>query len=304
MSDSKSALTGFEQPRAILKKISRPKHEKNDKYHKIFKRVPADENLIEHFSCAYFGDILLQGCLYISANWFCFYSKILGRVKLIEIPLESVIEITRRRTAFVIPNAIGIRTKQNKYVFGSLLSRDNTFKLMNNVWRLFSANRPIVQPSQGLGEIEDEEDKDNVIETGDNENDSDESSNNSGRRMCHKNRTPSIIFKRQSCCTSEVKIGDRKSVHPISFLTRIWLGICFILVIILSLLAFYQTLKVFDLQTKLELGTGHSYSSMKTDYAVNVHNLREVLKSNVDALKAIGDSIHSITEEQTEESNS
>ena len=52
----------------------------------------------------------------------------------IEIPVANVINITREKTAFIIPNAIGIRTAEEKYVFGSLLSRDSTFKLMRRVW--------------------------------------------------------------------------------------------------------------------------------------------------------------------------
>ena len=45
------------------------------------------------YSCAFFGDILLQGYLYISQNWFCFYSKILGHEKLVSM-LESKTRVT------------------------------------------------------------------------------------------------------------------------------------------------------------------------------------------------------------------
>lgn len=39
-------------------------------------------------------------------------------------------------TAFVIPNAIQITTRTAKYTFTSFLSRDTTFDVMYNVWRL------------------------------------------------------------------------------------------------------------------------------------------------------------------------
>lgn len=39
-------------------------------------------------------------------------------------------------TAFVIPNAIQITTRQAKYTFTSFLSRDTTFDVMYNIWRL------------------------------------------------------------------------------------------------------------------------------------------------------------------------
>ena len=39
-------------------------------------------------------------------------------------------------TAFVIPNAIQITTRQTKYTFTSFLARDTTFDVMYNIWRL------------------------------------------------------------------------------------------------------------------------------------------------------------------------
>jgi len=31
------------------------------------------------YHCAFVGDVLFQGVLYVTQNWFCFYSKLLGR---------------------------------------------------------------------------------------------------------------------------------------------------------------------------------------------------------------------------------
>ena len=39
-------------------------------------------------------------------------------------------------TAFVIPNAIQITTRQAKYTFASFLSRDTTYDVIVNIWRL------------------------------------------------------------------------------------------------------------------------------------------------------------------------
>lgn len=39
-------------------------------------------------------------------------------------------------TAFVIPNAIQITTRQAKYAFASFLSRDTTYDVIHNIWRL------------------------------------------------------------------------------------------------------------------------------------------------------------------------
>lgn len=47
-------------------------------------------------------------------------------------------------TAFVIPNAIQITTRQAKYTFASFLSRDTTYDVIANIWRL-------ARPDEGLG---------------------------------------------------------------------------------------------------------------------------------------------------------
>ncbi|KAJ8304717.1 hypothetical protein KUTeg_018300 [Tegillarca granosa] len=92
-------------------------------------------NLNTDFSCAFLGDILLQGSLYVSENWFCFHSKLPGRGRLLEIPMEKVISITREKTALIIPNAIGFQTAEEKYVFGSFISRDSTYKFLVSQWK-------------------------------------------------------------------------------------------------------------------------------------------------------------------------
>lgn len=90
-------------------------------------------NLISDYSCALIGDILLQGNLYITKNYFAFYSNVFGYVTKLLIPILSVEKITKEKTARIIPNAVGISTSEDKHVFGSLMSRDTTYRYMNKV---------------------------------------------------------------------------------------------------------------------------------------------------------------------------
>ena len=39
-------------------------------------------------------------------------------------------------TALVIPNAIGVYTSKERYTFASLISRDSTFDVLMNIWRI------------------------------------------------------------------------------------------------------------------------------------------------------------------------
>ena len=50
--------------------------------------------------------------------------------------MYDVTALDKRMTAFVIPNAIQLTTRTIKYTFTSFLSRDTTFDVIYNVWRL------------------------------------------------------------------------------------------------------------------------------------------------------------------------
>lgn len=101
---------------------------------------------IVDYSCALIADILLQGHLYISPNYFAFYSNVFGYVTKILIPTSSVVQITKEKTAYMFPNAIGVTTLDDRHVFGSFLSRENAFQLMNSVWK---KNTESVAPVEG-----------------------------------------------------------------------------------------------------------------------------------------------------------
>lgn len=97
-------------------------------------QVPAEERVLNYYSCALVADILLQGHLYITPNYFGFYSNVFGYVTKLLIPTVSVLKISKEKTARIIPNAVAIVTEDHRHVFCSLLSRDSTFKLMKQVW--------------------------------------------------------------------------------------------------------------------------------------------------------------------------
>ncbi|XP_068238772.1 uncharacterized protein [Palaemon carinicauda] len=106
------------------------------KFMRHFGDAPPSERVLNYFACALVSDILLQGTLYITPNYFAFYSKIFGHVSRLLIPISQVASVQKERTAKIIPNAVGLQTIDGKsYVFGSLLSRDSTYKLMTHLWK-------------------------------------------------------------------------------------------------------------------------------------------------------------------------
>ncbi|XP_064618571.1 uncharacterized protein LOC135482467 isoform X2 [Lineus longissimus] len=182
----------------------------NDKFHKVFKSVAEEEELIKQFSCAFVSDILLQGTLYITENLFCFHSKIVGKRKLIEIPVEKVVAITREKTAFIIPNAIGVVTDTDKYVFGSLISRDNTYRLMYSTWikNAGGAGLPIkediIDLDIGAPEIE-------SYSSPENNNFLDVQRTDSGTGIDLESTTDSDLGSCASCCSTNLEVDSKQS---------------------------------------------------------------------------------------------
>lgn len=111
-------------------------NKRNADFHELFPNIPEGDYLIEDYGCALQREILIQGRLYISENHICFHANIFGWITDLSIPMYEITHLEKRMTAFVIPNAIQITTRQAKYVFASFLSRDTTFDVIYNIWRL------------------------------------------------------------------------------------------------------------------------------------------------------------------------
>ncbi|CAG0912346.1 unnamed protein product [Notodromas monacha] len=148
-------------------------HVKSSKYRqrKFLRNFNKQDRLINDFSCALVSDILLQGHLYISENYFAFHSNVFGYITKLLIPLSSVERVTKEKTAKIIPNAVGVVTFTHKYVFGSLLSRDTTFGIMTRVWKqhtpqepteAIAIQAPIAEDDSGSGGLNGEEEEEEV----------------------------------------------------------------------------------------------------------------------------------------------
>jgi hypothetical protein len=66
----------------------------------------------------------------------------------LSIPIYEITTLEKKMTAFVIPNAIQLSTRQAKYTFASFLSRDTTFDVIYNIWRLARPEDAIGSRSQ------------------------------------------------------------------------------------------------------------------------------------------------------------
>uniref|UniRef100_A0A670Z5G7 GRAM domain containing 2A n=1 Tax=Pseudonaja textilis TaxID=8673 RepID=A0A670Z5G7_PSETE len=106
----------------------------NSQYHKLFKDIPTEERVVKVCSCALQRDILIQGRLYISPNWLCFYANLFGKDIKVVIPVVSVQLIKKHKTARLLPNGLAITTNASrKYIFVSLISRDSVYDVLRRV---------------------------------------------------------------------------------------------------------------------------------------------------------------------------
>lgn len=71
------------------------------------------------------------------------------------IAFTDIISIEKRSTAGIFPNAIQISTLQAKHVFASFISRDTTYELVVNIWRL---THPLIQTTAHGVEIAEDDD--------------------------------------------------------------------------------------------------------------------------------------------------
>ncbi|PWN29937.1 GRAM-domain-containing protein, partial [Jaminaea rosea] len=115
---------------------------RNSDFHALFPSVPDDDYLIEDYGCALVREVFIQGRLYVSENHICFYANIFGWVTNIVVPFSETVAIEKRMTALIIPNAIQIATLHAKHTFSSFITRDATYDLVANIWKLSHPDVP------------------------------------------------------------------------------------------------------------------------------------------------------------------
>ncbi|XP_016334872.1 GRAM domain-containing protein 1B-like, partial [Sinocyclocheilus anshuiensis] len=130
----------FESVPAVLSPTYK---QRNEDFRKLFKQLPDTERLIVDYSCALQRDILLQGRLYLSENWICFYSNIFRWETLLTVRLKDVCSMTKEKTARLIPNAIQLCTDSEKHFFTSFGARDRTYMMMFRLWQNALLDKPL-----------------------------------------------------------------------------------------------------------------------------------------------------------------
>lgn len=86
----------------------------------------------------------MQGRLYVTQNYLCFYANIFGWETTVTLKWKDVSAVTKEKTARVIPNAVLICTRTEKYFFTSFVARDKTYLMLFRVWQNALMDQPMV----------------------------------------------------------------------------------------------------------------------------------------------------------------
>ncbi|XP_063922284.1 TBC1 domain family member 9 [Zophobas morio] len=104
----------------------------SDKFIRLF-GLSKDEKLVNYYSCSYWkGKLPRQGWMYLSVHYCCFYAFILGLDTKVCIRWSDVIELSKKNS-IVFPDSIKIATREKEYHFSMFLTKNETFKLMEQL---------------------------------------------------------------------------------------------------------------------------------------------------------------------------
>ena len=120
--------------------------------------LPQKENIFDDFGCALLKNILLHGRMFLTENYICFYSNVLGFTHKQIISIADVVRIVKKRSLGLFPNALELEcTDGKKYFFCSFISRESAYKCVLALWKNVSPHASAFESDLEDDEEDDEE---------------------------------------------------------------------------------------------------------------------------------------------------
>ncbi|KAG9071125.1 hypothetical protein KI688_008668 [Linnemannia hyalina] len=100
-------------------------------FRQTFNVLPS-ERLVSYYSCSFHGKMMNQGWMYISENYLCFYSFMLGMETKIFLELKDIGDLQKEKSKRgVFADAIRVVMKDaREYFFSNLFHRDETYDIL------------------------------------------------------------------------------------------------------------------------------------------------------------------------------
>jgi Ca2+-binding EF-hand superfamily protein len=100
--------------------------------------LPEEESLVTYYSCAIRRTFYRYGWLYITENFMCFGSRMLGET--IVIPFKAITTLKKARTNWLLNDSIQVETNEGKtHTFSMFRTRDESFQLIERLWKITMA---------------------------------------------------------------------------------------------------------------------------------------------------------------------
>uniref|UniRef100_A0A8C5BLB7 TBC1 domain family member 8B n=1 Tax=Gadus morhua TaxID=8049 RepID=A0A8C5BLB7_GADMO len=141
--EGKSSMVQEEDPERFREALLR--------FHKWFE-LPAKEKLVTYYSCSYWrGRVPCQGWLYLSTNFLCFYSYLLGAEVKLVISWDEIWRLEKTSNV-ILTESIHVQAHGENHYFSMFLHLHETFLLMEqladySVKRLFDKESFNREPS-------------------------------------------------------------------------------------------------------------------------------------------------------------
>jgi len=284
------------------------------KFSKYFKDLQGEVATVR-ISCAYVGDILLHGHLYVTDNYLAFHSNVFGYVTRIQVAMTSVTKITKEKTAKIIPNAIAVSTDSEKHIFTSFISRDQTYNLMITAWRK-ALTRNNIHDLDICGDNVDGG-NDRQYETSDSEDSTNHEmafSSQSHHRRHSKNNSSKLLSSNSLLANNRNKIKSTSpslSLWSSLFKTSANLSMSYLLLlfliallVLLLLSSLCLVLKLDNIHDRMDLPTNQQQENSNPDILNNLHNLlnsrsnkkvQEYLTDNLEQIGKIRDNLQKLS---------
>lgn len=107
----------------------------SQRFIKLFE-LPSDEKLVNYYTCSYWVKRMpYQGVVYLSVNYFAFYSKFLSRETKILLKWHDV-TLIERTNSLIFTDTIILTTKQQTYEFSMFAKTSETYGLIEQLANL------------------------------------------------------------------------------------------------------------------------------------------------------------------------
>ncbi|XP_025832368.1 TBC1 domain family member 9-like [Agrilus planipennis] len=123
----------------------------SEKFHRLF-HFPLEEKLVNYYSCSYWKKFPRQGWMYLSLNYLCFHSYILGNDTKLCIRWSEIKNL-EKSNSLIFPDSIKITTREGEYYFNMFLKKSETFALMDQLIDL--AMKRLIDESKKFNEDKD-----------------------------------------------------------------------------------------------------------------------------------------------------